>query len=104
VTITLINSTRRMKVINLPHAVFCAAAGACACLPPLVRGGRRLASSLTLPAGSATTGLSEALLRVPEVARDLQSGELRLRREAADPRPTNPVRTPPRRAGRKSER
>jgi len=104
VTITLINTTRRMKVINLPHDIYCAAAGRCACTAVSGRGGRRIASSLTLPAGSATPGLDEAVLLVPEVARDVRAGELRVRREAPAPKNTNPSRKAPRRSGRKNER
>ncbi|MFZ5787434.1 MAG: hypothetical protein ACOY3Y_13405 [Acidobacteriota bacterium] len=103
-TITLINTTRRMKVINLPHDIYCAAAGRCACAAASGRGGRRIASSLTLPAGSATPGLDEAVLLVLEVARDVRAGELRVRREAPVPKNTNPSRKALRRSGRKNER
>jgi hypothetical protein len=105
VTITLINTTRRIKVINLPHDIYCAAAGRCACLQAPGRDKRRIASSLTLPAGSITPGLDEAVLLVPEVARDVRAGELRVRREAPAPKNnTNPSRKAPRRSGRKNER
>ena len=60
-TLTLINATRRMKVVNLPHDVYCAALGACACTE--VARGRRIAASLTLPAGSTTPGLDDAVLK-----------------------------------------
>lgn len=82
-TVTLINASRRMKVVNLPHDVYCAALGRCACVE--IGRGRRVASSLTLPAGSATGGLDEAVLRVPDIARDVRAGELRVRREASPP-------------------
>jgi len=105
VTITLINTTRRMKVINLPHDIYCAAAGKCACTPASGRAGRRIASSLTLPAGTATSGIDEAVLLVPEVARDVRAGDLRVRREVPAPKNnTNPSRKAPRRSGRKNER
>ena len=103
-TITIVNATRRMKIINLSHDIYCAAAGRCACTVVLGRGGRLIASSLTLPAGSITPGLAEAVLLVPEVARDVRAGELRLRREAPAPKNTNPSRKAPRRSGRKNER
>ena len=104
-TITLINTTRRMKVINLPHDIYCAAAGKCACTPASGRAGRRIASSLTLPAGTATSGIDEAVLLVPEVARDVRAGDLRVRREVPAPKNnTNPSRKAPRRSGRKNER
>lgn len=103
-TITLINTTKRMKVINLPHDIYCAAAGKCACTAAAGRDGRRIGSSLTLPAGSITPGLDEAVLLEPEVARDVRAGELRVRREAPVPKNTNPSRKTPRRSGRKNER
>ena len=104
-TITIINTTRRMKVINLPHDIYCAAAGKCACTPASGRAGRRIASSLTLPAGTATSGIDEAVLLVPEVARDVRAGDLRVRREVPAPKNnTNPSRKAPRRSGRKNER
>lgn len=110
-TITLTNATRRMKVINLPHDVYCAAADRCACCAP-ARGGKPLPSALTLAAGVSAEGLDEAVLRVPEVARDLRAGELRVRREAPVPEPapqadSNPdtrSRKAPRRSGRKKAR
>jgi len=103
VTITLINTTRRMQVINLPHDFYCATAGTCVCAQEAGRGGRRIPSSLTLPAGSVTTGLDEALLHVPEIIRGLSTGELRVRREPCTPT-TNLPRKASRRTGRKHER
>ena len=101
-TLTLINATRRMKVVNLPHDVYCAALGTCACTE--VARGRRIAASLTLPAGSTTTGLDEAVLRVPDVARDVRAGELRVRRELPPQRTISRSRSAPRRPGRRKAR
>ncbi len=109
-TITLTNATRRMKVINLPHDVYCAAADRCACVP--AKGGKPLPSALTLASGAPAEGLDEAVLRVPEVARDVRAGELRVRREApasepapqADSNPDTRSRKAPRRSGRKKAR
>lgn len=109
-TITLTNATRRMKVINLRHDVYCAALGRCACVP--APGGRPLASALTLASGASAEGLDEAVLRVADVARDIRAGELRVRREAlapeppppADPNPDTRSRKAPRRSGRKKAR
>ncbi len=101
-TLTLINATRRMKVINLPHDAYCAALGTCACTE--VARGRRIAASLTLPAGSTTPGLDDAVLRVPDVARDVRTGELLVRREAPPPQPETEPRTASRRPGRKKAR
>ena len=84
--VTLVNTTRRMKVVNLPHDSYCTALGRCACTEV---GGRRLAASLTLPAGSATAGIDEAVLAVPAIARNVRAGELRVRRDAAPP-PSQP--------------
>ncbi|MCA9559793.1 MAG: hypothetical protein KC583_14685 [Myxococcales bacterium] len=109
-TITLTNATRRMKVINLPHDVFCAGANRCACLP--ASGGKPLPSALTLASGASAEGLHEAVLRVPEVARAVRAGELRVRREApapevsppADSNPDTRSRKASRRSGRKKAR
>ena len=103
-TITLINTTRRMKVFTLPHDSYCAAAGGCACAQETGREGRRIASSLTLPADSVTHGLNEAVLLVPDVALDVRKGELRVRREATTTTTANPSRKAPRRSGNKNER
>ena len=100
--ITLINATRRMKVLNLPHASYCEARGACACTRS---GDRRLASSLTLSAGAVLEGLDEAVLAVPQVLALVRAGELRVRR-VASPRKSNPTpkKNEPRKATRRSGR
>ena len=101
-TVTLINATRRMKVINLPHESYCAALGTCACVPR--NGARPVCSALTLAAGASASGLDDAVLRVPDVARDVRAGELRVRREAPPPKPETEPRTASRRPGRKKAR
>ena len=101
-TVTLINATRRMKVINLPHDSYCAALETCACTAH--NGAGPLASVLTLAAGASTTGLDEAVLLVPDVARDVRAGELRVRREVPPPKPSSRSRKAPRRSGRKKAR
>ena len=101
-TVTLINATRRMKVINLPHDSYCEALGNCACATGI--GSERTAASLTLPAGSRTTGIHEAVLQLPDVARDIRAGELRVRREVPPPQPKSRSRKAPRRTGRKKAR
>ena len=100
-TVTLINATRRMKVLNLPHESYCAALGTCACTD---NGAGRVASSLTLAAGASATGLDDAVLAVPDVVTEVRSGELRVRREAPPPKPKNRSRRSPRRSGRKKAR
>lgn len=95
-TVTLINATRRMKVINLPHATYCAGLGACACDPfPAV---------LTLAAGESASGLDAAVLRVVDVAREVRSGELRVRRKTPPPKTSSRSRSTRRRSGRKKAR
>lgn len=101
-TITLVNATRRMKTINLPHASYCEALGTCACTTG--HGDRLTAASLTLCAGSTTPGLPEAVLQLPDVARDIRAGELRVRREVPAPQPKSRPRKASRRAGHKKAR
>ena len=101
-TITLINATRRMKIINLPHASYCEALGDCVCMAR--SDGKPTAASLTLPAGSRTTGLHEAVLQLPDIARDIRAGELRVRREVPPPQPKSRSRKATRRTGRKKAR
>ena len=101
-TVMLKNTAGRMKVFNLPHDPFCLRAGTCACAELPGRPPRRLASSLTLPAGAEASGLPDAVLELPEVARAVRAGELRVRREAA-PASKNPrARRAARRSGRKN--
>ena len=107
-SVTLINTTRRMKVINLPHAAYCEARGSCACN---TRGTQRLAAALTLSAQGNATGLDDAVLGVPAVARAIRMGELRVQQEspASEPSPTEPTpenrsRKASRRTGRKKAR
>jgi hypothetical protein len=109
VSVTLINTTRRMKVINLPHASYCEARGSCACQ---TRGAQRLAAAITLPAQGSATGLDDAVLGVPAVARAVRVGELRVQQEAkageppapTDPTPKTRSRKATRRTGRKKAR
>ena len=100
-TITLTNTTRRMKVINLPHDVYCAAAARCACDSTR---GRPTPSALTLAAGTSAQCLDEAVLRVPEIARDVRAGALRVRREVEKAAPPVPAATKPETAPRKARR
>jgi hypothetical protein len=79
-TMTLINRTGRMKVYNLPHKTYCAALGKCACTVIPGRSGARVCASLTLAAGAEVDGVSEAVLQVAEIAKDIVSGALRVKR------------------------
>lgn len=102
--VTLINTTRRMKVLNLPHDVYCAALGRCACTRQPGRDGRLVPTSLTLPALAEVSGLDGAVLKLPEVERGLRSGELRLRYEVPAQPEAPPDPQPARRGNRKSTR
>jgi hypothetical protein len=82
-SVALTNTTHRIKVINLPHTSYCAALGQCACQTLPDRKEARVASSLTLPAGATIEGLSDAVLSVPGIARDIRAGEIRVQREIA---------------------
>ena len=72
-TVTLTNLTRRMQVFVLLHDHHCTALRRCTC--DLRKDGRRLPSSLTLPAGERTD-VPSAVLTVPAVARALRVGDL----------------------------
>jgi len=80
-TISLINATRRIKIYNLPHQIYCRALGHCACM---TSGDRMLSSSLTILAGATVTGIEEAVLHIPEVKRDIRKSLLRVRREKSN--------------------
>jgi len=79
-TITITNNTRRIKVFNLAHATYCEALGHCACTLLPGRAKRRVATSLTIPAGGEVKGLADAVLAVPEIARAVKAGQLTLKR------------------------
>lgn len=85
----LTNRTNRMKVIPLPHETFCAVLGSCACLETSGLK-KRIASSLTISAGSTSGELSEAVLNVGHVERMVKRGELAL--EPKDEIPTKRLR------------
>ena len=82
-SVTLINTTRRMVVLNLPHESYCKALGRCACTPHPLRENATVASSLTIPAGQAVADLPEAVLSAPEVDRAVHAGELRVEQSPA---------------------
>ena len=80
-SVTLTNLKPRLRAFLLPHADYCGAQLACACVPVPGRDARRVPSSLTLPADASVAGLSDAVLAVPEIARAVRAGELRAMRE-----------------------
>ena len=101
-TVTITNASGRMKAFDLLHDVYCEASGACACSMLGGRNSRRIPSSLTIPTGAAVENLPDAVLRVPEVARAITRGELRVqrKREAAE---AKPAAKPRRRRKKKTE-
>jgi len=100
-TVTLTNTSGRLKTFTLPHESFCAARGRCACAMTPGRDPRRVPSSLTLAAEARLEGVDEAVLAVPEVDRALRAGALRVARK---PPPVRSVNTDPnnRRAGKRT--
>ena len=99
--ITLINATRRMTVINLIHDIYCEALGTCVCT---VFKGKRHTHAVTIPAGESVSDLHEVVLTIPEVIRAVRAGELRVKRQAPQPKPKTNSRKPTRRSGRKKTR
>lgn len=91
--VTIRNTERRMKVVNLPHESYCKGAGKCSCSKETVtvvvqdpRTGerspvsreKRIPSSLTLLSMETRKDLPDAVLEVPEVKRALRAGRLRV--------------------------
>lgn len=82
-TVTLTNTSRRLRVITLVHERYCEVCGRCCCTVTPGRTPRRLAAAVTLPAGSTSDALDQAVLDLPDVARAIRAGDLR-----AEPRPS----------------
>lgn len=93
-SVTLTNTSRRLKVITLAHETYCEVRGQCACAITPGRTPRRLAASITLPAGSASAELDDAVLRLPDIMRAVRAGELRVAHvtHPADSRRSTPTR------------
>ena len=100
-TVTLINTSRRIAVINLIHDIYCEALGTCVCTETK---GKRHTRAVTIPAGESIADLHEAVLTIPEVIRAVRAGELRVRRQAPPSNPKTNSRKPTRRSGRKKTR
>jgi len=100
-TITLTNTSGRLKTFTLPHESYCKARGRCSCTSTSGRDARRVPSSMTLAADARLEGLDEGVLSVPEIERALRAGELRVERK---PPPARPANTEPnnRRAGKRT--
>ncbi|PID38558.1 MAG: hypothetical protein CSB49_04915 [Proteobacteria bacterium] len=90
-SITLINASRRIAVINLIHDIYCEAGGTCVCG---LQGGKRHARAVTIPAGESVADFDEAVLTLPDVIRAVRAGELRVRRQAPPPKPKINSRKP----------
>lgn len=75
-TVTLTNRTRRMKVYNLSHEVYCKALRKCACTIIAGRNERRICSSLTIPASYRLECVDEAVLSVPEISAAVRVGDI----------------------------
>ena len=101
-TVSLTNTSRRMRAFTLPHETYCQARGQCACSQSSGRAPRRLASSLTLAADTACANLDDAVVAVPDIARAIRAGELRLEREPPSPAKTTTTETNLRRVSRKA--
>jgi len=74
--VILANITDGRKTFVLAHAVYCLALGRCACLRALPRG-RTRAAVLSLDEGEELR-VARAVLSVPEVARAVARGRLRV--------------------------
>ena len=84
-TVSLTNTSGRCQVFVLAHETYCKALGGCACTQEPGRGGRRVASSLTLAAGVTVPRQPEAVLSVPVVVRAVRRGELAVQRHFEPP-------------------
>ena len=100
-SITLINASRRIAIINLAHDTYCKSLGLCVCS---VQGAKRHARAVTIPAGESVADLDEAVLTLPDVIRAIRAGELRVRRQPPPAKPKTNSRKPLRRSGRKKTR
>lgn len=112
--ITLESTARQMQVFNLPHDIYCEAAGHCRCQEQIVttvvedpQTGertprsvvRRIPASLTLLAGARESGVHDAVLKVAEIRTAIDRGTLRVRTEpAANAKEAATRRTNPRSA------
>jgi hypothetical protein len=82
-TVSLINTSGRLKSFALPHETYCKARGRCACR--LTRElERRIPSSITIAADTRVSDLDDAVLQVPDIAQALRNGEIRVERKPAN--------------------
>jgi hypothetical protein len=83
VTITLSNTCGRLVAFVLPHETYCHALPRCVCI--VRRDGARLASSLTIAAGSRAEGVDESVLGVASIRAAVRAGGLTVERDSASP-------------------
>ncbi len=88
-SLTLINRSGRCLALNLPHAEVCTEAR-CFCVTLPGRPPRRVAGSITLPAGQALTDLPDALLGAAAVRALARSGDLEVRHAPTKPSSNEP--------------
>ena len=88
-SLTLINRSGRCLALNLPHAEVCTAER-CSCVTLPGRPPRRVAGSITLPAGQALTDLPDELLGAAEVRALARSGDLEVRHTPTKPSSNEP--------------
>ena len=74
--VTIINKTRRMRVFILPHESLCEALGQCRCNILGGRDQKRIASSLTIPAGGRVSGLPDTVLSVLAIEKARKIGDI----------------------------
>ena len=78
--VTLTNTSRRLKVLILPHELYCILLGRCACHTLRGREIRRVPSSLTLPAGTTRRNLPDAVIPVLQQSGAMANG-IRMQRQ-----------------------
>ena len=84
-TVILKNTSGRLQTFVLTHETYCKAHGTCCCRTIQGQPPRRIASSLTLPSGTASPELPEAVLALASVKRAVVRGAIAVRRVAAAP-------------------
>lgn len=92
-SVSLINTTRRLAVFILTHGDYCAALGRCVC--DRRRDGALLPGALTLPASSRASDLPAAVLTLPMVQAAVRAGTLRVEHMPSPPEPAPEVVVPP---------
>ncbi len=84
-SVSIRNTSGRCLVFVLPHDPVCASLGRCQCEPAARRQERPVAPSLTLATGMARSGVPDAFLEAPDLARAVRRSEVRVVREVETP-------------------